>query len=79
MVKVDDETAKRDAEQATVAAAVDPANIKLIKPDPRFQKDRDADEARQKAVVDAVAKAGAKDLPKLGGPDTFAKDHGQKP
>ncbi len=59
-----------DAQAAEVAAIDKAANAEQDAPQrsPGEQAAEDAELKRQKAVVDAVAKANEKELPKLGGP-----------
>lgn len=64
-------TPPKDDEQAAIEAAVtpaDPADRKLTARDKQSAKAHDAELERQQAVVDAVAAAGEKELPKIGGP-----------
>lgn len=64
------------AEQEAVAAAVEAPTPSA---DPRHEKARAAELARQQDVVDAVAKAHDDELTKLGGPELNPGNPGHDP
>jgi len=64
----DAEKAAEEQEKVDEAATAPQAERELTARDKLTDKARDAELERQDDVAEAVAKAGAKDLPKIGGP-----------